>query len=850
MTGAAGGSAGGGPLLGRDAARADVTAALREPGSVVVVAAAGMGATAFLESCAREVDALLVHGRDGVPDAPLVVLTDLIAPYGLDGATALEVLATMPAALLAAGRALVVDDADHLDDASAALIAQSIRIGVPTCLGTRAVADLPGGLRDIGLSLPGVVLGTLAVGATADLAARHAGAELDPPSQAAVWRRSRGRPAVVLDIVERARAVGAIVTTPAGAHLTSLPATTASLAAWQVDIDAIGRHRPLLQRLALAGPLPISGLRHLPELQDHDLASAVAAGLVQEDGEVAEIRTLVLSDLVLDDLSASRRRELAAEVAAMLETHEIHERRDGREDHGGWALRRRILETLAGRRRAEDAAAVVEWLLAQDRRDEALDVVRDASTTADLIARSAVLGDLGLRAEALRDLDRARPEATPTQALMIVDRLTGLLGGRAEDEAEFERRLLEITPLLAAEDRSRVEATAARRRVIRGTPGQVGKDDLAGLLRESLTGSLARARVGSGVEQAESAVLLERGDPAEPADPGDLDHHLRVLIHFLSLVYDGRLVLAREIAEREYATARDAAHPVLGLWAYNRAKIAFHAGQYAASTRIGVEMRQHLAWRDPFGLGPTGEALYAAALARGGHLDEASSVVAALSDEELLVPRARLGWARVQAELSLRSEDPEAAAAVLGEAGHHAVAHDEAHSGLLGLDEAFWVAPNEERARVLAGRADSSGLAEAFSLRARGLLDGDPGLLVRAGEMLEEMVQPGRAAASFRAAAEALVAAGRGDDAAAVRRRATRIELLWEARPWPAPPTAALSTREGEVARRAATRRRSREIAADLGLSVRTVDNHLARAFAKLEVRTRDELAEVLGLAP
>lgn len=52
------------------------------------------------------------------------------------------------------------------------------------------------------------------------------------------------------------------------------------------------------------------------------------------------------------------------------------------------------------------------------------------------------------------------------------------------------------------------------------------------------------------------------------------------------------------------------------------------------------------------------------------------------------------------------------------------------------------------------------------------------------------------------------------------------------------------------MARAAATRRRSRLIAEDLGLSVRTVDNHLARVFRKLGVTGRDELAEVLGLVP
>jgi DNA-binding CsgD family transcriptional regulator len=56
----------------------------------------------------------------------------------------------------------------------------------------------------------------------------------------------------------------------------------------------------------------------------------------------------------------------------------------------------------------------------------------------------------------------------------------------------------------------------------------------------------------------------------------------------------------------------------------------------------------------------------------------------------------------------------------------------------------------------------------------------------------------------------------------------------------------ALSRREREVATLAATMP-SREVAQRLGLSVHTVNNTLARAYAKLGIRNRSELATVLG---
>jgi DNA-binding CsgD family transcriptional regulator len=51
-----------------------------------------------------------------------------------------------------------------------------------------------------------------------------------------------------------------------------------------------------------------------------------------------------------------------------------------------------------------------------------------------------------------------------------------------------------------------------------------------------------------------------------------------------------------------------------------------------------------------------------------------------------------------------------------------------------------------------------------------------------------------------------------------------------------------LTRREREIVTLAATGRSSKQIAQHLGLSSRTVDNHLSRAYHKLGVRSRTEL--------
>jgi DNA-binding NarL/FixJ family response regulator len=59
----------------------------------------------------------------------------------------------------------------------------------------------------------------------------------------------------------------------------------------------------------------------------------------------------------------------------------------------------------------------------------------------------------------------------------------------------------------------------------------------------------------------------------------------------------------------------------------------------------------------------------------------------------------------------------------------------------------------------------------------------------------------------------------------------------------------ALTKREREVATLAARGLASRDIAETLVVSTRTVENHLQRAYEKLGVRSRAELADALGEA-
>lgn len=67
-------------------------------------------------------------------------------------------------------------------------------------------------------------------------------------------------------------------------------------------------------------------------------------------------------------------------------------------------------------------------------------------------------------------------------------------------------------------------------------------------------------------------------------------------------------------------------------------------------------------------------------------------------------------------------------------------------------------------------------------------------------------------------------------------------------RPGRAPSPADLTPREHEIARLAAAGHASKQIAQRLGLSVRTVSNHLQNAYLKLGISGREDLAGALGV--
>jgi DNA-binding CsgD family transcriptional regulator len=127
---------------------------------------------------------------------------------------------------------------------------------------------------------------------------------------------------------------------------------------------------------------------------------------------------------------------------------------------------------------------------------------------------------------------------------------------------------------------------------------------------------------------------------------------------------------------------------------------------------------------------------------------------------------------------------------------------------------------------------------------------GDGPALDRVAAAFEDLGAMLLAAEAATAAAAAHRAAGRRPRANASLERAAALAAACEGASSPALDpgglVSALTPREREVAVLAAARASSRDIADRLDLSVRTVDNHLGRAYAKLGVSSRAELAALL----
>jgi DNA-binding NarL/FixJ family response regulator len=157
---------------------------------------------------------------------------------------------------------------------------------------------------------------------------------------------------------------------------------------------------------------------------------------------------------------------------------------------------------------------------------------------------------------------------------------------------------------------------------------------------------------------------------------------------------------------------------------------------------------------------------------------------------------------------------------------------------------------NAVRLATIAVEIDNP-LSAAMALHAQGVGHGDPDQMAAAADAMAAIGAMDMAADAWAGAAVGYARSG-----ARVRELECRARALWLADRWelqtPAivsvPEPLALTAREGEIADLVGEGLTNRQIAGHLELSVRTIEGHLHRIFAKLRIEQRSQLARIVRL--
>lgn len=863
------------PLVGRDDLVARLLAIMRDAASsgAVIEGPAGTGKTRL----AREI-AARTASDDGPVDVVVATTTASAIPLGAfagvlppapgDGHGDFDDLQWARRALVSgtvSSRLLLVDDAHHLDASSATLVHHTAAAGGRRLLVTvrsgEPVPDAVSALWKDGY-LARFELPPLSLDDTRELLQAVIGGDVEAATVQQLWRTTAGNPMFLRELVLAASIEGSLSSTGGVWRVARrLPVPTSIEALLRERLATLPAvERDALTTLAVAERLELDVLQALHP--DADLSVLEREGLLAVAPEVAT-PTVELGHPMHGEVV----RSLTPATARI-------------------AVARRLGETVeaAGHVDPADALRVARWRVVAGKPvplDLLVTAVGQAHVAGDFdlaerFARSPVAGDdaappavrlmlatllmeRGAYHETLSVLDElsardlARPDAVRAAELRARVLFYGMNSGSHVD-AMLGQAIADLdTPPALVESQ-------AWMRFMGGHP-----DDAVAALavlpeggRTTVIATVVEAWCRAVTGDVAGAVRLAE-DALRRAQSGGADTKRDLAWAELALCtaqqHAGLLVEAGRVAEYRYSWPGTLPAYIRARWAWALASVREEQGRlteavtaYRRSAAINRRVGQ-----DGYVRGTL--AGLARCAAQAGRRDEA---VAALAEIDALpatpvrlydgATEAARGWTAAAAgDVRTAVRHVAAAAAAAREAG-------------LVVEEARWLhdairmgdrsAEHVDRLALLARDA----AAPPIVLRAghaRALAAGGADDLLAAASRLEE-------GGMLLLAAEALIDAARALHATE-RRRATRVsgraETLLERCGEVRTPTLRdraavdpLTPREREIVVMAASGRSSSEIAAHLVLSVRTVDNHLHRAYRKLGVRSRPEAAAALGM--
>lgn len=867
------------PLVGRAAELALLGELLSSSDvrAVVVAGPPGVGKSRLGQECLRIAEGsgletlrvTATHSAAQLPFGAIVPVLDATSPDPAEVDDQLDLLRRTVAALGdgSDGRRLVVfvDDAHLLDDASATLVHQVAAAGGATVLATvrtgEPAPDPVVALWKDGLAERLDVMG-LDAEATAELLASVLEGPVDPAVAVRFTERCRGNAVFLRELVIGALDDGSLRNDGGMWRLVGQLSPSPRLV--EIVEAQFGRledgERILLELVAHGEPL---GLAELERLSDPALAERLErrhllASRMNGRRWQVHLAHPIYGDVLRARTPALRVRAIAQSLAGAFEDERSHRHDDvlrlaiwhelaGGGDPGTllngatvarWRHDFPLSERLA--RAAGDAGAGFDSALLgahvaglQGRREEA------EGELAALAADAANDAQRGAVAVARFDNHRAR---TGIHAPWFLDEVASTITDPDWHNRLTARRLL----VLLATQGPQVAAHAAQSFAARA--------DGEALALACVVGAYSLTRLG----RLDAAIeMSERGRSTPPAPDTPLAWYpwWHVVTSCLALRHAGRLAEAeRAVAAHHGDALGDGCIEAQAMFAMLDADLVEDCGRAGSA---GRRAREVIAAGQVLGcrvLTRHGQRAGALALALGGKAAEAAHELNALAEqnepagllEEADLIRAR-GWVAATAGDLRRARHHLERAARLSEEIGDLVGRVSALHGLARIGRARQVcnALGESAALI------DGDLAPARAVHAHALARDDAAALDHVSQDFEGL---GADLLAAEAAADAAVAhrrAGGPREAAAAQRRAAELSARCEDPVTPALQAvdvrARLTPAERETASLAAGGRTNREIARQLVLSSRTIENRLQRVYVKLGISGRTELTDALA---
>jgi DNA-binding CsgD family transcriptional regulator len=838
-------------------ARREILQRSAAPGRVQLIRGdAGVGKTTL----AGEITATLA--ADGFTVLPIVGIHELSA-VPLSAMMPILALAAVPPELTVAERlqrllavvavpakgqryVLAVDDGPLLDEMSASAVYQLVRVhGIRCVMTARSTQAITGPLAR--LLAEGFVDECELSGLSDEQAGRAVRAALgrtvEPMSLGRLVRLAGGNPLFLRELTFAAQERQALRSTSDGLEIDVRQLPAYLRASISDRFDGLDAHeRALIDMLAVASPLPLSAL-------SGEVVERLRAALLVNVNETGVLLAHPLyAEVVLAELSgpSGERSRLAA--ARLLESENTTE-----------ATRYRVLCLRLGSSEppvADDltwAAQHANWL--GDRTMSLQFAV--AAVAADPSART-----LSRQATALSMLQRWDEaelsfENAATLAVSDDDRVhvaaahgsyLAFTRGRARAAVDLGSKVIEM--IEDATYRQELQTHLGKWSIPAGeaSASRSGSDQQRAVTTVDEALLIATRAIFAG-DAAAATAAIAAGTPHIEAGRG-LTPHARQLfefIHIFVLLYSGQLDQARDLAT---AQRTDRFSDLSATFDYASGLLELYAGNVDRSLELARSAAEGLQSHDIAGLRMPARALLAAANARLGNVAEALDQLSGLEADTHLHGSVIAQSAETRAWVLAHQSRYDEAAEIVAAA-----------AATLAARESWGVAGSTAYVAVRLGRAQfgaellhtavqnsPSPLLSAMNHHAIASLRSDPAALIDAAAALASTGQYG---AAVDAADEAAVLyRTRGDaerERLAARRAAEYAALSSDFRlRRPRDSSITLTGRERTVAEAAAGRESSKEIAARLGLSVRTVETHLANVYRKLGVSNRADLRNEL----